>query len=118
MKMYDKSKVIPGLVIFVGILAFPFLYNQVNPSSEPVLAKQEGKCVREKDVMKREHMKILNEWREEVVREGKREPIIINGIRYEKSLQNACLKCHKKESFCDKCHSYTDVKPYCWNCHR
>ena len=110
--MYDKSKVIPGLVIFVGIVAFPFFINRVNPSSEPILAKSEGKCVREKDFMKKEHMKVLKQWREEVVREGKREDIYINGIRYEKSLQKTCLQCHKRESFCDRCHSYADVKPY------
>ncbi|MFH0775156.1 MAG: sulfate reduction electron transfer complex DsrMKJOP subunit DsrJ [bacterium] len=115
--MYDKSKVIPGLVIFVGIVAFPFFINRVNPSSEPILAKSEGKCVQEKDFIKKEHMKILKQWREEVVREGKREIIIINGIRYEKSLQKTCLQCHKRESFCDRCHSYADVKPYCWSCH-
>ena len=117
MKMYAKSKVIPGLVIFVGIVAFPFFINRVNPSSEPIIATQKGKCVREKDFMKKEHMKVLKQWREEVVREGKREPVYINGIRYEKSLEMSCLKCHKRESFCDRCHSYANVKPYCWNCH-
>jgi hypothetical protein len=117
MKMYNTGKVIPGILIFVGVVAFPFFYNKVNPSSEPILDKAEGKCVREKNFMKREHMKVLHEWREEVVREGKREPIIINGMRYEKSLEMSCLQCHKRESFCDRCHSYANVKPYCWNCH-
>lgn len=116
--MYNKSRVIPGLVIFVGMVAFPFLYNKANPSSEPILDTSEGKCVLEKEFMKKEHMKLLKGWREEVVRKGKREPVVINGMRYEKSLQRTCLQCHKKESFCDRCHSYANVKPYCWSCHQ
>ena len=29
-----------------------------------------------------------------------------------------CLDCHKnKSNFCDKCHDYMGVKPYCWECH-
>ena len=23
----------------------------------------------------------------------------------------------KARTFCDKCHNYTGVKPYCWDCH-
>jgi hypothetical protein len=34
------------------------------------------------------------------------------------SLQNSCMKCHSnKKEFCDKCHNYVAVKPYCWSCH-
>jgi hypothetical protein len=28
------------------------------------------------------------------------------------------MKCHdNKEEFCDKCHLYAGVTPYCWDCH-
>ena len=41
-----------------------------------------------------------------------------NGKAYNMSLQNTCMKCHpNKSEFCDKCHNYTSVKPYCWDCH-
>ncbi|MBW2266037.1 MAG: hypothetical protein JRF28_07735 [Deltaproteobacteria bacterium] len=36
------------------------------------------------------------------------------------SLQNTCMSdnCHaKKTEFCDQCHDYTAVEPYCWDCH-
>ncbi|MGD8893899.1 MAG: menaquinol oxidoreductase, partial [Desulfobacterales bacterium] len=31
---------------------------------------------------------------------------------------NTCLDCHEeKAEFCDKCHNYASVSPYCWECH-
>jgi nitrate/TMAO reductase-like tetraheme cytochrome c subunit len=34
------------------------------------------------------------------------------------SLSQTCLGCHSnKEKFCDSCHTYSGVKPNCWNCH-
>ncbi len=124
--MYDKNKIIPGLIIFVGIVAFPFFYNLVTadykpePSLDtPVINKMSKKqCVRPKDFMKTEHMKVLHEWRDSVVRYGEREYGVIDGVKYEKSLQKTCMQCHSnKKDFCDRCHTYVDVKPYCWNCH-
>lgn len=38
--------------------------------------------------------------------------------KYEMSLQNTCMKCHSnKEEFCDQCHNYANVSPFCWDCH-
>ena len=35
-----------------------------------------------------------------------------------KSLTLECLSCHSnKDKFCDECHEYLKVKPYCWDCH-
>jgi hypothetical protein len=63
-------------------------------------------------------MQLLDQWRDEVSREGKREPITVGGVAYEKSLMNGCMNCHSdKKKFCDECHVYTAVKPYCWDCH-
>ena len=71
-----------------------------------------------KEFMRAEHMQILNNWRDAVVRDGDRDQIIISGQKYDKSLQNGCMKCHSnKKDFCDKCHNYVAVKPYCWDCH-
>jgi hypothetical protein len=34
------------------------------------------------------------------------------------SLTNTCLDCHpNKDTFCDRCHNYMAVSPYCWDCH-
>ena len=30
----------------------------------------------------------------------------------------SCMSCHaNKDKFCDRCHDYLAVKPYCWDCH-
>ncbi len=124
--MYNGGKIIAGLVIFFALVSFPFFINKgksiesVKPSIDtPVINQLEKKeCVRPKDEMKAGHMKILNQWRDEVVREGKRELIKVGGRIFEKSLQNGCLQCHSnKKKFCDECHGYAGVDPYCWDCH-
>jgi hypothetical protein len=124
--MYDKGKIIPILIIFVVIVTFPFLYNLGKASSKPevsldtpVIAKMSKKqCIKPADIMRAEHMKILDKWREAVIRTGNREYGIIDGVKYEKSLQKTCMHCHSnKEAFCDRCHDYVNVRPYCWNCH-
>ena len=57
-------------------------------------------------------------WRDQVLREANRTPIEVDGIEYDRSLMNGCMKCHtEKKKFCDECHTYTSVKPYCWDCH-
>ena len=29
-----------------------------------------------------------------------------------------CLDCHSNTAeFCDRCHDYASVRPYCWHCH-
>jgi hypothetical protein len=34
------------------------------------------------------------------------------------SLSNTCLACHDgQEKFCNACHKYLAVKPFCWDCH-
>ena len=40
------------------------------------------------------------------------------GKIYYKSLQETCMDCHSNKSkFCDECHNYMGVAPYCWDCH-
>ena len=124
--MYNGGKIIAGLIIFVALLTFPFYINQgksiekAEPSLDtPVIKQLEKKeCIRPKAEMKAGHMKILNQWRDEVVRDGNRKLINVGGRVFEKSLQNGCLQCHSnKKKFCDECHSYAGVDPYCWDCH-
>jgi hypothetical protein len=83
-----------------------------------ILKMEDKKCIEPRELMRANHMKTLDNWRDSVVRNGDRNPILISGRKYEKSLQNGCMKCHSnKEAFCDKCHGYLDVKPTCWECH-
>ncbi|UCE71903.1 MAG: sulfate reduction electron transfer complex DsrMKJOP subunit DsrJ [Nitrospiraceae bacterium] len=124
--MYNGGKIILGLIIFLALAAFPFYSNlggsakKAMPSLDtPVIQQLAVKeCVKPGEYMKREHMKVLDQWRDEVVREGKREKIQVGGREFEKSLQNGCMACHSnKEQFCAECHGYAGVKPYCWDCH-
>ncbi len=119
--MYDLGKIIPGLIVFVGLVSFPIWYNGGNagdiPKPEkPVNAKE---CVAATQYMRTTHMQMLNIWRDDVVREdGARKGATVSGTEYQRSLQNGCMKCHtSKKKFCDACHVYTAVTPYCWDCH-
>ena len=124
--MYDGGKIIIGLVIFLVILTFPLYSNFGTANIEPepsidtpeIRKLSEKKCVESKDFMRKEHMQMLDDWRDSVVRDG--DTIFVNseGKSFTMSLQNTCMKCHSnKKEFCDKCHTYMDVKPYCWDCH-
>ncbi len=121
--MNDKPKIIAGLVIFVIIITFPVWFNtgSAKPVPKPEIApeaKAKGYCVLPKDEMKKEHMQILDGWRNSVVRDGQRVYINENGKEFNMSLSNECLGCHtNKADFCDKCHVYASVNPYCWDCH-
>lgn len=126
--MYDGWKIILGLVVFVIIVTLPFTMNigkayvkpepKIDTPEIQKLPQTERKCIESKDFMRKEHMKILNEWRDIVVREGKTQYINTEGKIYNMSLQNTCMKCHSNKSkFCDECHNYLAVKPYCWDCH-
>jgi len=119
--MYDGNKIIPGLVIFVGLMTFPLWYNFGDAGPVPNPQKVENgasKCVRDTQYMRTSHMQLLDDWRDEVVRDGDRTPLVIDGKKYDKSLMNSCMECHaNKQKFCDECHVYTAVKPYCWDCH-
>ena len=125
--MYDGWKIIIGLIIFLGIATFPFLYDVGKASIPPPDPKIDTpeiqkmavkKCVESKSFMKAEHMVMINDWRDAVVREGNRLYTSTGGQQYAMSLQNTCMKCHSnKTKFCDECHNYVGVKPYCWDCH-
>jgi hypothetical protein len=121
--MKDKKLIITGVIIFFIIVTFPFWYNRgkAAPAPEPELtakAKAAKVCVRSTEYMKAEHMQLLDVWREAVVRNGERIYVSPNGKEYNMSLSNTCLDCHSnKTEFCDRCHNYSSVRPYCWDCH-
>jgi hypothetical protein len=122
-RIFDRGKVIVGLIVFGVLISFPFWYNlgKAAPAPEPVLtekAKAAKECVRSTDYMRTEHMQLLDVWRDTVVRDGKRMYVNEQGKTYDMSLSNTCLDCHSnKAEFCDKCHNYTAVTPYCFDCH-
>jgi len=119
--MYDSGKIIPGLAIFVLIMTFPIWYNHGDAGEVPKPEKTtvSKQCViKDTTEMRTSHMQLLNQWRDEVLRTGDRAFFEVEGKMYQKSLQNACIKCHaSKKKFCDTCHLYSSVSPYCWDCH-
>lgn len=131
MKLYDGGKIIAGLIIFVGLATLPFTLNIGKASVKPdpktdtpaiqQWEKQYGKkeCVESKAYMRAEHMQLLNNWRDSVVRDNERQYVSsTSGKHFNMSLQNDCMRCHSnKKKFCDECHNYMAVKPFCWDCH-
>jgi hypothetical protein len=130
MKIYNANKIIPGLIIFLGLITFPFWFamGKAAPPPEikidtPVIQQMEVKqCIMPKADMRTGHMQLLNDWRTQVVRNNQRIYVAEDGKAYNMSLQNECIRCHSnKTQFCDQCHSYAGLQvgsvPYCWTCH-
>lgn len=124
--MNDKKIAIAGLTVFIVLFTLPFWWNMGKDTKapKPIIsdrARAAQFCVESKDVMAKTHMKLLDEWRILAVREGKRTFVNSKGQEYNVSLstgENSCLGCHNnKAEFCDKCHAYANVTPYCWDCH-
>jgi len=130
MKIYNAKQIIPGLIVFLGLITFPLWYamGKTAPPPDikidtPVIQVMEVKqCIMPKAEMRTGHMQLLNDWRTEVVRNNQRVYVAEDGKQYNMSLQNECMRCHSNKSqFCDQCHTYAGLKlnsvPYCWTCH-
>jgi len=121
--MYDGVKIIIGLIIFLVLLLFPAWYQIGKAAKVPdpkltEMAEKAEQCVESKLFMKTQHMKLLDQWRDDVVRGADRYYQSSNGKTYYKSLQVTCMDCHSnKTQFCDQCHNYMGVAPFCWDCH-
>jgi hypothetical protein len=121
--MYDGGKIIFGLVLFVGAVTFPAWYSLARGGKaappELVLPKNEKQCVESREYIRSRHMELLNEWRDSVVREGNGVYTSrAHGTRHPMKLTGTCLRCHSdRTQFCDRCHGYLAVAPYCWDCH-
>jgi len=124
--MYDGKKIIPGLLIFVGLITFPVWFHGGKAASPPdikldtptIQQLKEKRCLEPTAYMIAHHMELLNDWRDVVVRRGDRIYVASDGKQYGMSLTGTCLNCHSnKEQFCDRCHNYEDVKPTCFSCH-
>jgi hypothetical protein len=122
--MYDAGKILGGVVIFLVLVTSPLWYNAVtaSPADVPKLDPPPNgaeRCVEETSAMRATHMDLLNDWRDAVVREGRRSYVSgATGATYDMSLSETCMDCHSnKAEFCDRCHTYMAVNPYCWDCH-
>ena len=126
MKLHDHGKILAGIVVFLIAATIPFWYGRGKAVSPPDLKLdtpaiqqlQDKRCVEATPFMRSNHMKLLNTWRDSVVREGNRSYRATDGKVYHASLTGTCLECHSnKGQFCDRCHDYAGSKPACWNCH-
>ena len=121
--MYDATKILAGLIIGLGFFMSPFFYNAGKAAKAPTpeltpKAKEAEKCVLDTNFMRKKHMQLLDDWRHTVVRDGVRYFKAPDDQRYLMSLQLTCMECHSnKTKFCDQCHNYLGVNPYCWECH-
>ncbi|TWI63955.1 putative sulfite reductase-associated electron transfer protein DsrJ [Desulfobotulus alkaliphilus] len=125
--MSDKLKVLAGLLVLAVLITLPFWLNAGKSGAAPEIviaeaAKKAGNCVESKEWMAANHMALLDQWRDVVVREGKHIYVSESGQEFNMSLssgENSCLGCHTSTAeFCDSCHDYTGVGTlYCWECH-
>jgi hypothetical protein len=121
--MYDAGKIVGGLVVFLVLVTAPLWLNAVSGAAvappQLKMPTDSTQCVEAREYMRASHMDLLNQWRDQVVRQGAREyRSTLNGKSYEMSLSKTCLSCHAdKAGFCDACHTYMAVSPYCWSCH-
>ena len=124
--MYKGGRIIAFAALFCLAVLSPFIVNLANAAPAPetsldtpaINAQQTKECVASTEYMKDNHMQLLDEWRNDVVRDGSREYESASGQVYEKSLDGTCLECHSnREEFCDSCHDYASGDPYCWDCH-
>ena len=122
--MYDAGKIIVGIVVFVVLATSPLWFNALTsetPEAPEIKLPTNGstECVEATEYMRASHMDLLNLWRDEVVRTGQRDYVSSsNGKVFDMSLSRTCMDCHSnKAEFCDACHTYMAVSPYCWDCH-
>ena len=70
--MYDSIKVISGIVIFLLILSLPIWYNSATGMADYVpevsIAGAGTECIESTEFMRANHMHLLNDWRDDVVR--------------------------------------------------
>jgi hypothetical protein len=133
-KIFDRNKVVIGILIFFALVTFPLWPNlgKTIPAPQPQLdtpaikkmAEKDRKCVMPTPWMRANHMQMLIDWREGVVRSQERGAsngryfTAPDGKKYLASLSNTCMECHSnKAQFCDQCHNYVAVAPNCWGCH-
>jgi hypothetical protein len=120
--MYDAGKIIPGIVVFVGLTTLPVWLNaaggKAGPAPKLTVGTTAKSCVLPTAEMRATHMELLDAWRLRVVRDGEHLTRGADGRPVRMSLTGTCLGCHAdKAAFCDKCHNYAAVTLTCFDCH-
>jgi hypothetical protein len=122
--MRERALIAGGVAVFLILFTYPLWHALAagTQAKQPQLKlpTEAKECVAPIPYMRAAHMRLLIEWRENVVRNGVRQIHATNGKSYDASLTRTCLgQCHTdREQFCDRCHNYAGVSSlYCWDCH-
>jgi hypothetical protein len=120
--MRDRHAIFAAVIVFFVVVTSPIWYARAAGTTargpEAKLPETEKTCVMPVEYMRASHMELLLTWRDDVVRRQNRTFVSPDGKAYAKSLTGTCLRCHSnKAEFCDRCHTYAGVTPYCWDCH-
>ena len=118
--MYNRAWVIGGIILFVIVATFPFWLGIGKKATALKLEMpSEAKaCIEPTEFMRSEHMRLLDTWRNAVVRHGDLIYTATDGREYKMSLHDTCMGCHtSKAAFCERCHDYAGVTLTCWECH-
>jgi hypothetical protein len=120
--MRDRPIIYAGLFVFLALFTFPvwrnLAANATTKGPQQVVPVNAKECVAPIAYMRKSHMTLLYDWRDQVVRNNNRQFTAYNGKTYTRSLTKTCLECHgPKADFCERCHTYASVSITCWNCH-
>jgi nitrate reductase cytochrome c-type subunit len=135
--MRDRGPIFLGLFLFVALFTFPVWRGAMarTAARQPDLPLPAGQkdCVLPAEQMRKTHMQLLIQWRDDKVRHGITTYTAYDGKKYAASLTGTCLQCHGDQAgeaqlnsaslssspkFCDSCHQYSGVStPYCFDCH-
>jgi hypothetical protein len=124
----DAWKVAIGVAVFLGFFTFPIWYNVAfghQDWEQPVIADAAGnECVMSRAQIRLDHMTLLDQWRNEVVRDELRFRPGVEGDLRTKSITRTCMGCHTdRNEFCGRCHQFVGVEGqvfsevFCWDCH-
>lgn len=122
----NKNRLVAlGLILFVLLFTFPVLMNlgKSVAKTQPPAMLQDQKAMQELadklgvkniDEFRERHKQVLAEWKDIVVRDGKRIYVTKDGREIPISLQNLA----SQPQYCNDCHDYAGIeKPNCWTCH-
>jgi hypothetical protein len=123
--MSDRPLILAGLTFFIGVVTTPIWHGALHRREAlavpaVTLPSNEKQCVAPTNYMRTSHMQLLEHWRDEAVRDRRRQFIAFNGKAYDKNPTRTCLsQCHTdRKEFCKRCHDYAGVSdPDCWKCH-
>lgn len=113
------SAVLLTILVLITMVSGGFMAAVAQPTIVP--ATKGDQCVADTDVMRKDHMDLLDHQRDDTV---------IDGVRGAPFSLSGCVDCHAQRDsagdairvdaegqFCQSCHAYAAVKIDCFSCH-